>query len=111
MGSLDDEMRNLEEKEGREQGLGQENKSGSGRVSIGTVEHFFDKVSVAAITLTGSLRIGDTIEIESQEGTVRLRVESMQIDRRDVSAASQGDSVGIRVDARVPRGSQVYRLV
>ncbi len=102
---LEDAMSNLDERE-----RASSSAESSNRVSIGKVDHFFDKVGVAAIVLTGSLKVGDTIEIVSGTDTVRQRVDSMQIDRRDVSEASSGDSVGIKTDRKVARGSVVYRM-
>lgn len=109
MSSLEDAMGNLDEREQVQSGA-QSGAAGQTRVSIGRVDHFFDKVGVAAIVLTGTLRVGDTVEIENGAETVRQKVESMQIDRRDVSEASAGDSVGIKVPTRIGRGSIVYRV-
>ena len=63
---------------------------------IGTVEQFFDKISVVAITLHGSLKVGDIIEIGTEDESVRQKVASMQIDKNYVEEASSGDSVGIK---------------
>ena len=105
MGSLEDAMGNLDERERLSHGETPEE-----RIRIGEVEHFFDKINVAAIVLTGPLRAGDTIEIANGAETIRQKVESMQIDRREVSEASGGDSVGIKVATKVARGSIVYRI-
>lgn len=78
------------------------------RAEVGTVERFFDRVSVAAIHLTGDLKVGETIEMEGEEGPITVAVSSMQIDRRDVEAAVAGDSVGIKVETPVRKGSKVY---
>lgn len=109
MEGLEDAMGNIEEKE-RAQDGNADAPGDSARVNVGKVDHFFDKIGVAAIVLTGSLRVGDTIEIVSGEDTVRQRVDSMQIDRKEVSEASSGDSVGIKTDRKVARGSIVYRV-
>lgn len=85
-----------------------DNNLGRKRVLVGRVEHFFDRISVAAIQLTGSIKLGDTIEIENGNETVRLRVSSMQINKKDVEVASDGDAVGIKVDRPVGTGSKVY---
>ncbi len=81
---------------------------GSSRTLVGEVERFFDKVGVAAIHLSGDLKVGDRIEIEDGTGTVSLEVSSMQIDRKDVEAAGAGDSIGVKVEAPVKKGSEVY---
>jgi len=102
---MDDLIRDQEEREMRERG-----ESLGKRTLIGRVINFYGKISVAAIDLTGSLKIGDTIEIENEEGAIRQKVLSMQINKKDVEEASEGDSVGVRVDQRIIRGSKVYRV-
>ncbi|MDE1857191.1 MAG: translation elongation factor-like protein [Candidatus Micrarchaeota archaeon] len=71
------------------------------------MEHFFDKLSVAAIRLSGSLKVGDTIEI-GEDSPVRETVASMQIDRKEIDEAGPGDDVGIKLQNRVSAGSNVY---
>ncbi len=78
------------------------------RVLVGKVEHFFHKINVAAIHLSGNLRVGDMIEIENDDETIRLQVSSMQIDKKNVEEGVVGDSVGIKVDKPVSSGSKVY---
>ncbi|MDE1874349.1 MAG: translation elongation factor-like protein [Candidatus Micrarchaeota archaeon] len=82
----------------------------AGRTLVGEVEHFFESINVAGVRLSGRLAVGDTVEIENDEYTVRQRVSSMQINRKDVSEASAGDDVGVKVGVPVKRGSSVFRL-
>ena len=44
----------------------------SEKVEVGEVERFFSKVGVAAIRLTGELKIGDTVEMEGEDGPMRV---------------------------------------
>jgi|GEM_PF-1310494 len=82
----------------------------SGKVPIGKVEQFFSKIKVAAISLTGGMKIGDVIEIADEDGPLVLKVSSMQINKENVEEASDGDSIGIKVDRQVSAGSSVYLL-
>lgn len=82
--------------------------TGETREPVGEIEHFFSKIGVAAIHLSGDLRVGDTIEIDESPNQVRLEVSSMQIDRKDVESAGAGDSIGIKIEAAVTPGSKVY---
>ena len=77
---------------------------------IGTVTKFFDRISVAAIMLKGELRVGDIIEIGTEEDMIRQRVTSMQIDKEDVDTASSGDEIGIKTKHKVDAGSLVYKV-
>ena len=82
--------------------------SPASKTQVGEVERFFSKVSVAAIHLEGDLKIGDTIEIDDDSGPMTVEVSSMQIDRKDVESASAGDSIGVKVESPVKKGSKVY---
>jgi selenocysteine-specific translation elongation factor len=75
---------------------------------VGTVTDFFAHPVVAGIELTGTLKVGDKIHIKGHTSDLELMVNSMQIDRVDVSQAKAGDSVGIKVSERVRRGDSVY---
>lgn len=79
------------------------------RQRIGTVEHFFSKVSVVAIKLDADLMVGDYIEIDTGNGTVAEMVSSMQIEKESITEAHAGDSVGIKLSRAVPPGSEVYK--
>ena len=76
---------------------------------IGTVERFFKRINVAALYMDSGIKVGDTIEIRGKS-TVRLTVESMQIEHRQVESASAGDSVGIKVPIEVSEGDTVYLI-
>lgn len=106
---IDNEMDVLNAKEAKQSGA-RRSGSSAGKVLVGVVDHFFDRISVAAIKLEGTLRVGDTIEIGDDEEAIRQKVSSMQIDRKDVSEASAGDSVGIQVSHPVHKGSRVYKV-
>ncbi len=75
---------------------------------VGRVTHFFSKISVAAVELTGGLKVGDTISIEGGAGALDQRVESMQINNQPVAEAKAGDVVGLKVSGRVKEGDRVY---
>jgi len=76
---------------------------------IGKVSGYFTKVEVAAIELEGSLKVGDSIHIKGHTTDIKQKVDSMQIDRKDVKEAKKGDSVGIKVVDRVRPGDKVYK--
>ena len=78
-------------------------------VEIGQVTHFFGKINVAAIELTGDLKVGDTIHIKGHTSDFTQKVDSMQIDRKDVDAAGPGDEIGIVVTEHARPGDAVFR--
>ncbi len=73
---------------------------------IGKVSHYFDKIGVAALTLTGPLVTGDTVKI----GELTQVVSSMQIERVAVEKAKKGDDVAIKVDQKVKEGEEVEKV-
>ncbi|OGN96458.1 MAG: translation elongation factor-like protein [Chloroflexi bacterium RBG_13_51_36] len=79
-------------------------------VEIGKVTDFFAKPVVAGIELSGTLKIGDRIHIKGSTTDIEMAVESMQIDRIDITEGKPGDLVGIKVLDRVRRGDKVYKV-
>jgi translation elongation factor EF-1alpha len=79
-------------------------------VEIGMVTDFFAKPVVAGIELSGTLRIGDRIHIKGSTTDMELTVESMQIERVNITEAKPGDLVGIKVLDRARRGDRVYKV-
>ena len=78
---------------------------------IGVVEHFFTKISVAAIKITdGELKVGDTIHIVGAHTDFTEKVDRMEIDRKTVEAARPGDAIGIKVKERARENDVVYKV-
>lgn len=81
-----------------------------GEVEIGKVTDFFAKPVVAGVELSGTLKTGDKVHIKGSTTDMELIIESMQIDRVDISEGKPGDLVGIKVPDRVRRGDRVYKV-
>ncbi len=81
-----------------------------GEVEIGKVTDFFAKPVVAGIELSGTLRMGDRIHIKGSTTDMELTVESMQVERVNITDGKPGDLVGIRVPDRVRPGDTVYKI-
>jgi len=64
---------------------------------LGRVEHFFDKISVAAISVKAPFKVGDILHIKGHTTDFFQRVESMQIEHQDVLKVKKGDDIGIKV--------------
>jgi translation elongation factor EF-1alpha len=79
-------------------------------VEIGKVTDFFAKPVVAGIELSGTLKIGDRIHIKGSTTDMELTVESMQIERVNITEGKPGDLVGIKVLDRVRRGDTIYKV-
>lgn len=78
---------------------------------IGIVTDFFSHVSAAAIQLSASLKVGDTILIQGKTTDLEQLVDSMQIEKQSVQEAGAGDSIGIKVNERVRRHDKVFKVI
>ncbi len=78
---------------------------------IGFVSDFFAHPVVAAVDLTGTLKVGDTIHIKGHTTDLEFPVASMQINNANVISAKAGDSIGIKVSDRVRKGDEVYKVI
>ena len=79
-------------------------------IEIGTISDFFARPVVAAVELTGELKVGDRIRIHGHTTDMELVVASMQIHNKDVSVAKAGDAVGLKVTDKVRHGDKVFKL-
>ena len=77
---------------------------------IGTVSGYFSHVEVAAIKLSGTLKMGDKICIKGATTNFEEEVDSMQIERKDVTTAKKGDHIGIKVSEKVRPGDKVFLI-
>ena len=75
---------------------------------IGVVSSYFSHVSVAAIKLSGSLKVGDTIHIKGNTTNIEVPVKEIQIDRKPVKSAKKGDHIGIKVPEKVRPHDKVF---
>ncbi len=77
---------------------------------IGKISHFFNKVSVAVLALTGSLSVGDRIHFVGKRTDFSQIVESLQVNHENLVTVSGGAEVGLKVDQTVREGDIVYRV-
>jgi putative protease len=77
---------------------------------IGKVTHYFGKIGVAVVELSGALKVGDDIRIAGGEIDFAQPIKSMQVEHESVKAAKSGDSIGLKVKEKVRDGYKVYKL-
>lgn len=71
--------------------------------------HFYDKLGVAIIDLTsGGLKVGDELKFKRGEEEFNQKVESLQVDHKEVDSVKKGDSFGLKVDQPAKVGTEVY---
>lgn len=75
---------------------------------VGKVSHYYDKLGVAIINLSASLKVGDKIKFEGHGAQFEQTVDSMQIEHDAVEKAKKGDAVGVKVVKKVKEGTTAY---
>jgi U32 family peptidase len=75
---------------------------------IGKVTHYFSKIGVAGIQLSGLLKVGDKISIEGATTNFEENIKSMQIESSTVTEAKNGDLIGIKVKEKTRVGDDVF---
>ena len=80
-------------------------------VEVGRVTHFYTRISVAVVDLSGDLSVGDRVVVRGASTDFELVVESMQIEHENVERAGAGQSIGLKVKERVREGDVVYKIV
>lgn len=81
------------------------------RIEVGKVMHYYPKIGVAVVSLNNELKIGDEILIRGKSTELRQKVESMQIEHKNVEIAKAGQSIGLKVNERVREGDIVYKIL
>ena len=64
---------------------------------VGEVTHFYDRISVAVIKLSGPLAKGDLVHFLGYGSDFTQEITSMQIEHESIEAAKKGDEVAMRV--------------
>lgn len=77
---------------------------------VGKVVSFYGKIGVAAVEVTGEIKVGDTLHFKGHTTDFKSAVESMQSENQPVERAGPGDKVGIRVPEKVRDGDRVYKV-
>ncbi len=75
---------------------------------IGIVSSYFSHIGVAAIKLSGKLKIGEKIHIKGTTTDFETKVKEMQIEHKSVKEAKKGDHIGIKVPDKVRPNDKVF---
>jgi translation elongation factor EF-1alpha len=82
---------------------------------VGKITHYYDKIGVAVVEVSKTIKVGDTVKIKAPETSQRetdftQTVESMQIEHKQVKEAKKGDAIGMKVDQEVKASDEVYKV-
>jgi len=78
---------------------------------IGEVTHFYNRICVGVIELSGDIKLGDMIHFLGSATDFNQEVKSLQIEHEQVQDAGAGMEVALKVERRVRKGDKVFRLV
>ena len=76
---------------------------------IGSVMTYYSSIGVAAIELTGNVKVGDKIIFRGYITDLEHVIDNMEIEHQSVQEAKAGDQIGIKVDGRVRKKDKVYK--
>ncbi|MHC3129092.1 MAG: translation elongation factor-like protein [Candidatus Bathyarchaeota archaeon] len=76
---------------------------------VGRVSHFFGKINVAIIEVNDIISVGDQILIKGPTTDIEQTIDSMEIEHTKVKQAEAGQSIGMKVNARVRENDIVYK--
>ena len=78
---------------------------------VGTVTHYYDKIQVAIVKLSGTLSVGDKIAFkDGGEVLFEQKVESIQVEHNKLDSAGSGEIIGLKVDKSVSAGIEIFKL-
>ena len=77
---------------------------------VGEITHYFSRIEVCVVRITrGSLRVGERVRIKGHSSDFVQKVQSLQIESRNVDLAKKGHLVGLKVNQVARVGDLVYK--
>lgn len=74
---------------------------------VGKVSHWYGKIGVAVVKLSGPLKVGDQIKVRRGDQEFDADITSLQVDHKDVSSAKTGEEVAIKLPQKAKEGSVI----
>jgi len=74
---------------------------------IGKIIHFYDHISVGVIKLDNTLKVGDKIHIKGAHDDFEQKVDSMQLEHKQIKSGKKGQEVAIKVDSTVHKNDKI----
>ena len=81
-----------------------------GKITVGEVTHFYDRICVAVVNLTEYLKLGDQIHISGKKTDFEQTVSSMQIEHNSITEGFAGQEIALQVMQQVKEGDIIYKL-
>jgi putative protease len=78
-------------------------------LEVGTIKHFFSKISVAVVELTAPLSVGDQILVKGPSTDFEMTVESIQIEHKSIERAEAGQAIGLKLAGQAKERDMLYK--
>lgn len=75
---------------------------------IGKITHYYDKLGVAIILLSGKLSVGQSVHIVGAHDDFTQEITEMQYDHKSITDGKAKQEVGIKVSQKVHENDQVF---
>ena len=79
-------------------------------IRIGQITHYYNRIGVAVLELSADLKVGDMVHIMGHTTNFSQRVESMEIEHRQVQSVGPGVEAALKVVERVRQGDIIYKV-
>jgi len=77
---------------------------------IGSIVHYFSRCKAGVIKLKVPLSVGETIHVQGYTTDFKQKLNSLQIDNKDIEKAKKGSEVGFIAKKRVRTNDSVYKV-
>lgn len=75
---------------------------------VGAVAHYYANIGVAVIELIDTLKVGDNMHVKGATSDFTQKIESMQIEHKNVEEAKKGESIGLKVKEHAREHDKVF---
>jgi hypothetical protein len=78
---------------------------------IGNVINYYEKIGVTIVKITGNLTVGDKIKVYKDGDQILFQqIDKILSNQTNIPFAKPGDVVGLVLDEKIQKGSEVYRV-
>jgi len=78
---------------------------------IGRVTHYYKRIGVAVLELSGGLKVGDVVHIRGHTTDFTQPVESLEIEHQKIQSVGPGAEIALKVIERVRKGDAIYKVM
>lgn len=80
-------------------------------VKVGKISHYFDKIQVGVLAVeSGTVKVGETIRVGEEGVGFEQKVESLQVDHKEVEEIAAGSEGGMKLAQASHEGTVVYKV-